>query len=65
MDNYSLLTINLSVMFAITGMVDTRPSILSRVHYLHFAMLLSGVCVIAIVAISLMSKPRTPNQVKN
>lgn len=48
-----------------TGMVDTRPSILSRVHYLHFAMLLSGVCVIAIVAISLMSKPRTPNQVEN
>lgn len=36
---------------------DTRPAIISKVHYLHFGILLFGICFIVTVVISLLTKP--------
>ncbi|XP_067939038.1 sodium/mannose cotransporter SLC5A10-like [Watersipora subatra] len=45
-----------------SGEPDTRPSVLYKVHYLHFAILLSGICVATTVCISLVTKPRAAKQ---
>lgn len=42
---------------------DTRPAVLAKVHFLHFAIILSGVCIISTVTISLLTKPRPPEKV--
>lgn len=39
------------------GQVDTRPAIITDVHYLHFGILLFGIVVIVTVSVSLMTKP--------
>ncbi|XP_069135421.1 sodium/glucose cotransporter 4-like [Argopecten irradians] len=36
---------------------DTRPAIISKVHYLHFGILLFGIVFIATIIISLLTKP--------
>ncbi|XP_059158989.1 sodium/glucose cotransporter 4-like [Physella acuta] len=41
---------------------DTRPLVLRKVHFFHFAIILSGVSIISIVGISLMTKPRPPEK---
>lgn len=46
-----------------TGELDLRPGVLSRVHFLHFAILLSFICVVANISISLMTRPRGKKQV--
>ena len=43
---------------------DTRPDILTKVHYLHFAIIL-GVCsAIVVVAVSIMTPPRPDSKVR-
>lgn len=36
---------------------DTKPAIIGKMHYLHFGVLLWGICTIATVVISLLTKP--------
>lgn len=36
---------------------DNRPAIISKVHYLHFGIILFGICFIVTVVISLLTKP--------
>ena len=36
---------------------DKRPAIISKVHYLHFGVMLFGICVIFTVVVSLLTKP--------
>ena len=44
---------------------DTRPAILKDVHFLHFAIILSGVSIASTVLISLLTEPRPPEKVRN
>lgn len=46
-----------------SGDEDTRFIIVSKVHYLHFAIILAAVTSIVIVVVSLFTKPRTEAQV--
>lgn len=39
------------------GEEDTRPSIIAKVHYMYFALILFWVTVITIVVISLFTEP--------
>lgn len=39
------------------GEEDTRPSIIAKVHYMYFALILFWITVITIVVISLFTKP--------
>lgn len=39
------------------GEEDTRPSIIAKVHYMYFALILFWITAIAIVVISLFTKP--------
>ncbi|XP_041357408.1 sodium/glucose cotransporter 4-like [Gigantopelta aegis] len=41
---------------------DTRPAILAKIHFLHFALILSGVTIISTVVISLITTPRPPEK---
>ena len=43
---------------------DTRPAVLKDVHFLHFAIILSGVSIISTVVISLFTEPRPPEKVR-
>ncbi|KAK7496560.1 hypothetical protein BaRGS_00012212 [Batillaria attramentaria] len=43
---------------------DPRPDVLKDVHFLHFAIILSGVSVISTVVISLLTKPRPPEKLR-
>jgi sodium/glucose cotransporter 9 len=45
-----------------SGDVDTRPSIITKVHYLMFAIILCSVAFIVMVAISIVTPPRRKNQ---
>lgn len=45
------------------GIPDTRPLIISRVHFTYFAMLLAGVTAIVTVVISLCTTPPDPTRV--
>ena len=42
---------------------DDRPSIITEVHYLHFAILFAGICLIVNVVVSLMTNPRKSESV--
>ncbi|XP_005095447.2 sodium/glucose cotransporter 4 [Aplysia californica] len=44
--------------------VDNRPSVLTEVHFLHFAIIISAVSVISTVIISLMTEPRPPEKLR-
>ena len=44
---------------------DTRPAVLKDVHFLHFAIILSGVSIASTVVISLLTEPRPPEKVRN
>ena len=46
-----------------SGEPDKRWSIMSRVDFLHFAIINAIICTTAMVGISLMTKPRTKGQV--
>lgn len=39
------------------GEEDTRPSIIAKVHYMYFALILFWITVITIVVVSLFTKP--------
>uniref|UniRef100_A0A0B7AH26 Sodium/glucose cotransporter 4 n=1 Tax=Arion vulgaris TaxID=1028688 RepID=A0A0B7AH26_9EUPU len=43
---------------------DDRPPVLKDVHFLHFAMISSGVSIISTVVISLLTKPRPPEKLR-
>ncbi|CAL1546247.1 unnamed protein product, partial [Lymnaea stagnalis] len=43
---------------------DTRPTVLKEVHFLHFAIILSGVSIITTVVISLLTTPRPPEKIR-
>ncbi|ESO99197.1 hypothetical protein LOTGIDRAFT_141995 [Lottia gigantea] len=47
-----------------TGEPDLRPLILSKVHFSHFAIIISVVCAIIIAIVSLLTKPRRPEQLR-
>ncbi|NP_001279596.1 sodium/glucose cotransporter 5 [Callorhinchus milii] len=47
------------------GVPDPRPTILKRVHYLHFAIILCILTALIIMTISLLTKPQNENQMKN
>ncbi|XP_071088199.1 sodium/glucose cotransporter 4-like [Haliotis cracherodii] len=44
--------------------VDNRPVVLSKIGFLHFAIILSGVSVLSTVIISLLTKPRPPEKLR-
>ena len=46
-----------------SGDEDDRLSIITEVHYLHFAIILAGLCLTVYVVVSLMTKPREERQV--
>ena len=46
-----------------SGEEDTRFEIVSKVDFLHFAIILAGISTIAMIVISLFTKPRTEKQV--
>nr|KAG5708557.1 hypothetical protein BaRGS_032978 [Batillaria attramentaria] len=43
---------------------DPRPDVLKKVHFLHFAIILSAVSVISTVVISLLTTPRPPEKLR-
>lgn len=47
-----------------SGEEDTRPSVLKEVHFLHFAMILFGVCLISAVVISHFTEKRPPEKLR-
>ena len=42
---------------------DTRPPVLAKVHYLHFAIILALCSLFVVMGISLVTQPRKPEQV--
>ena len=46
-----------------SGQPDERMSIVTRVDFLHFSIINAVICLIAMVVISLFTKPRTNEQV--
>ena len=46
-----------------SGQTDERLSIIARVDFLHFSIINAVICVVAMVVISLLTKPRTEEQV--
>jgi len=45
--------------------VDNRPDIISKVHYLMFAIILAAVSLVATLAITIVTAPRRKNQVSH
>uniref|UniRef100_A0AAQ5ZFQ9 Sodium/mannose cotransporter SLC5A10 n=1 Tax=Amphiprion ocellaris TaxID=80972 RepID=A0AAQ5ZFQ9_AMPOC len=45
------------------GVVDSAPTVLRSVHYLHFAILLCGLTAIVVAVVSLLTPPPTHEQV--
>ncbi|XP_012941295.1 sodium/glucose cotransporter 4 [Aplysia californica] len=41
---------------------DTRPAVLAKVNFLHFAIIISVVTIVSMVVISLLTKPRPPEK---
>ncbi|XP_064646735.1 sodium/mannose cotransporter SLC5A10-like [Lineus longissimus] len=39
------------------GFPDTRPYVLAKVHYLYFALILTGICLMVIIPVSLLTAP--------
>jgi len=46
-----------------SGKEDKRPDIITKVHYLIFAIILCSVAFVVMVAVSVMTAPRTKKQV--
>ena len=46
-----------------SGQADERLSIIARVDFLHFSIINAIICIVAMVVISLFTKPRTEQQV--
>lgn len=46
-----------------SGKESTIPDIISKVHYLHFGILLFVITVIVVIVISLLTKPINPKKV--
>ena len=46
-----------------SGLDDTRPKVLTEVHYLHFAMILAFIVAMVTTIISIMTKPRPQSKV--
>lgn len=44
---------------------DPRPEILTKVHYLHFAIILAAVTFLVTVCVSALTEPRKEKQVRN
>ena len=42
---------------------DPRPAVFTKVHYLHFALILAGVTLIVTVIVSLLTEPRPERKV--
>lgn len=47
-----------------SGEPDMRWNIVSKVNFLHFAMILSLVSLVVIVAVSMLTEPRPPEKVR-
>ncbi|XP_067859535.1 sodium/mannose cotransporter SLC5A10 [Heptranchias perlo] len=47
------------------GVYDPRPSILKKVHYLHFAVILCALTALIVVTISLLTEPQNESQMRN
>ena len=47
-----------------SGDVDERPSVLSKVNFLHFAIIISIISLVSSVVISLFTEPRAPEKVR-
>uniref|UniRef100_UPI00398E9238 sodium/mannose cotransporter SLC5A10-like n=1 Tax=Pristiophorus japonicus TaxID=55135 RepID=UPI00398E9238 len=47
------------------GVYDPRPTILKKVHYLHFAVILCALTALIVVTISLLTEPLNESQLKN
>ncbi|VDH92467.1 solute carrier family 5 (sodium/glucose cotransporter), member 9 [Mytilus galloprovincialis] len=47
-----------------SGDEDTRPSIISKVDFTHFAAILAVLCCISMVVISLFTRPRPPRKLR-
>ena len=47
-----------------SGDVDMRPAVLSKVNFLHFAIISSAVSLISSVVISLFTEPRPKEKVR-
>jgi hypothetical protein len=45
------------------GEVDPRPSVVSDVHYTYFSVLVIVITSLAIIAISLLTRPQTEQEV--
>jgi solute carrier family 5 (sodium/glucose cotransporter), member 9 len=48
-----------------SGKEDKRPEIITKVHYLIFAIILCSVSFIVMVAVSIMTPPRSKKQVRS
>jgi len=44
---------------------DKRYTVVSKVHYLHFAIILAAITSVVIVVVSLFTKPRSEAQVSD
>ena len=47
-----------------SGLENEQFEVVKNVHYLHFAMILLGICSIVIVCVSIMTKPRPKEKVR-
>ncbi|KAL3880040.1 hypothetical protein ACJMK2_032312 [Sinanodonta woodiana] len=43
---------------------DNRPAVLKEVHFLHFAIIISGVCALVTTVVSLFTKSRPPEKIR-
>ncbi|GFO06195.1 sodium/glucose cotransporter [Plakobranchus ocellatus] len=50
--------------FCGSGDVDTRPTVLTKVNFLHFAIIISAVSLISTVTVSLFTTPRPQNKLQ-
>lgn len=46
------------------GQVDTRPGIIKKLPFLHFALLLFGICLFVIILVSLLTEPMPKEKVQ-
>ena len=46
-----------------SGGVTSQLNVVSKVHFLHFALIVAAVCLFVMVTVSYLTKPRRPSQV--
>lgn len=46
-----------------SGDADNRPDILSKIQFLHFAIIISFLTLVIIVVVSLLTEPQSPEKV--